>query len=119
MVKKQNSDKYAIIKTGGKQYRVAQDDVIDVELLDAKEGSHVEFADVLFVADGEKQKVGSPTVSGFLVKGEVLGNVSGPKIMSVKYKRSHHQYRKFGHRQRYSQVKITSIGSSKEHKHGT
>jgi len=116
MVKKEKSDnsgKYAIIKTGGKQYRVAQDDVINVELLDTEKGNHVEFADILFVSDGDKHKVG-PHVSGYRVKGEVIGEVAGPKIMSVKYKRSHHQYRKFGHRQHYSQVKITSIGSNKE-----
>jgi len=102
---------YAIIKTGGKQYRVAKDDVIEVELLDADLGAEVEFQDVLMFKDGDKTKFGKPGLSGFSVKGELLGVVSGPKLMSIKYKPSHHQYRKFGHRQHYSRVKITEITS--------
>lgn len=111
---------YAIIKTGGKQYRVAQDDVIDVELLHAEDGAKVEFKDVLFFCDGDKQNIGKPIVSGCVVSGEVIGTVPGQKIVSVKYKPSHNQCRKFGHRQHYSRVKITAIGKkSKETKHGT
>lgn len=100
---------YAIIKTGGKQYQVKKDDIIDVELLHVDNGAQVEFTEVLFVANGDSKSFGAPVVSGCIVKGEVVGSSAGPKILSVKYKRSHHQYRKFGHRQKYSRVKITQI----------
>ncbi|MBA3236910.1 MAG: 50S ribosomal protein L21 [Parachlamydiaceae bacterium] len=99
---------YAIIKTGGKQYKVALGDFIDVELLEADLGSEVQF-EVLFVSDGESQQVGVPLVAGASVIGEVIDWVAGPKVTSVKYKPSHRDYRKFGHRQKYSRVKITSI----------
>jgi large subunit ribosomal protein L21 len=106
-MKKTNS--YAIIKTGGKQYRVSQGDTIEVELLDAELGAQIEFTDVLFVNDGAAVKLGQPVIAGCVVRGELLEIVSGPKITSIKYKPSHHQYRKFGHRQHYSRVKITEI----------
>lgn len=111
---------YAIIKTGGKQYRVAVGDVIDVELLTSNAGDDVEFADVLFANDGSKAQFGSPAITNFHVYAEVVGQVSGEKITSIKYKRSHNQCRKWGHRQKYTRVKITGIGSkqSKGHKHG-
>ena len=119
---------YAIIKTGGKQFRVAKDDIIEVELLDAELGSKVEFTDVLFMTDGSAVTLGQPVVPGCIVKGELLGEATGPKITSMKYKPSHHQYRKFGHRQHYSRVKITEIANhhkaekahhKAETKHGT
>lgn len=110
---------YAIIKTGGKQYRVAKDDVIDVELLDVKDGAEVEFNDVLVFSNGSETKVGGPIVDGCTVIGHVVAaEVPGPKVMSVKYKRSHNQYRKFGHRQHYSRIKITELRSSKDKKKG-
>ncbi|MBA3957747.1 MAG: 50S ribosomal protein L21 [Parachlamydiaceae bacterium] len=101
---------YAIIKSGGKQYRVAQGDIIDVELLDAEEGAEIQFDNVLFFHNGKKASVGAPTVAKCIVKGKIVGYSSGPKITSVKYKPSHHQYRKFGHRQPYMRVEITAIG---------
>lgn len=100
---------YAIIKTGGKQYRVTVGDFIDVELLGLSAGENIEFSDVLFLFDGAVNTVGDPVVPACIVRGEIVNEVSGPKITSVKYKRSHHQYRKFGHRQHYSRVKITEI----------
>lgn len=101
---------YAIIKTGGKQYRIKKGDIIDVELIQGETGDEIEFSeDVLFFFDGKASKVGSPFIKGRTVKGKVLGRSSGPKITSVKYKPSHHQYRKFGHRQPYSQIEITEI----------
>jgi large subunit ribosomal protein L21 len=105
---KKHSSLYAIIKSGGKQYRVAEDDIIEVELLDAEPGSQVEFTDVLFVCDGSLAKIGKNAL-GYSVKGEMIGSVPGPKVVSMKYKPSHHQYRKFGHRQHYSRIKITGI----------
>jgi len=108
-----NSNVYAIIKSGGKQYRIAKDDIIEVELLDAELGSQVDFTDgILFVSDGDKASVGGPSVTGYTVKGELLGEATGPKITSMKYKPSHHQYRRFGHRQHYSRVKITEIAKA-------
>jgi large subunit ribosomal protein L21 len=119
MHSKSHSKAYAIIKTGGKQYRVAQDDIIEVELLDAEPGAQVEFQEVLMFKDDAHTKFGEPSLAGFIVKGELVGTVSGPKLMSIKYKPSHHQYRKFGHRQHYSRVKITEIKRIKEANHGT
>lgn len=110
-----SSNSYAIIKTGGKQYRVAQNDVIDVELLDAELGAKVEF-DVLFFHDGSDSHVGTPSVAGCTVKGELLDIVKGEKITSVKYKKRKNCRKKWGHRQSYARVKITTIGSSKKSK---
>ncbi len=103
---------YAIIRSGSKQYRVKKDDVIQVELLDSEPGKAVEFSDVLLVADGSgKIVVGAPLVSGSKVIGQYVQEAKGPKIEALKYKKRKNQYRKFGHRQRYSQVKITDIQS--------
>ena len=110
---------YVIIKTGGKQYRVKAGDIIDVELLDSDQGAEIQFSDVLFAYDGSKSHVGSPIVENFPVYGEVIGVVSGEKVTSLKYKRSHNQCRKWGHRQKYTRVKITAIGTKKkDERHG-
>lgn len=101
---------YAIIRSGSKQYRVQKDDVIYVDLLHAAPGEVVAFNDVLFIGNEEGSvKVGAPIVSGASVKGECIGEAKGPKIHSVKYKQRKNQCRKFGHRQRYSEVKIVDI----------
>jgi large subunit ribosomal protein L21 len=102
---------YAIIQTGGKQYRVEKGDVIDVELLGVDNGSQVEFKDVLLVQDGTVTTVGAPTVEHFIVRGELLNEVKGPKVVAFKYKRRKNYRRKVGHRQRYARVKITEIAS--------
>lgn len=109
-------DMYAIIKSGGKQYRVKEGSIIDVELLEDSLGAEVEFKDLLFVHNGDDAVVGGPVVAGYVVKGEHLEVVSGPKVTSVKYIPGNHR-RKFGHRQHYSRVKITQVGSSKEARH--
>jgi large subunit ribosomal protein L21 len=111
-----SSNSYAIIKTGGKQYRVAQDDVIDIELLDAELGSKVEFSEVLFFHDGATAHVGTPSVAGCTINGELLEIVKGDKISSVKYKKRKNYRKKWGHRQSYARVKITTIGSGKSKK---
>lgn len=98
---------YAIIETGGKQYRVQEGDEIDVELLHA-EGA-VTFDKVLFYSNGEVTRIGSPSVPQGLVHGEVLGEAKGPKIIAFKYKRRKNYRRTVGHRQKYSRVKITKI----------
>ncbi len=101
---------YAIIRSGSKQYKVRKDDVILVELLDSEQGQSFEFNDVLLVADGAgKVTVGMPLVAGSKVIGQYVQEAKGPKIESLKYKKRKNQYRKFGHRQRYSQVKILDI----------
>lgn len=102
-------DTYAIIKCGGKQYRVAKNDVIDVELIDKEKGSSIEFGEVLFIGNGETSVIGAPFIQNYLVKGELVDFVKGPKITSIKYQPGNH-YRKFGHRQKYCRVKITDIG---------
>lgn len=99
---------YAIIHTGGKQYRVEKGDVIEVELLKAESGA-VEFKEVLLFNDGKKAHVGTPHVAKCLVKGEVVGDTKGPKVVCFKYKRRKNYRRKVGHRQKYAVVKITDI----------
>lgn len=98
---------YAIIQTGGKQYKVAEGDVIDVELLEAQET--IEFDQVLFVFDGSTPHVGAPVVPGFTVKGELVSTVKGPKVVSFKYRKRKDSRKKIGHRQQYSRVKIVQI----------
>jgi large subunit ribosomal protein L21 len=101
---------YAIIRSGSKQYKVKKDDVIQVELLESTPGQSVEFSEVLLFADGSgKIKVGAPVVAGSKVIGQYVQETKGPKIESLKYKKRCNQYRKFGHRQHYSQVKILDI----------
>ena len=99
---------YAIIETGGKQYQVEKGDVIEVELL-GKDDGPVDFENVLFFTDGKTPIIGTPNVAKCLVKGEVLGEVKGPKVFNFKYKRRKSYHRKVGHRQKYSKVKIIDI----------
>ena len=98
---------YAIIETGGKQYRVQEGDELDVELLKA-EGS-VTFDKVLFFTDGNVTHIGSPSIPQCLVHGEILGEAKGPKVIAFKYKKRKNYRRTVGHRQKYSRVKITKI----------
>jgi len=100
---------YAIIKTGGKQYKVQEGDVIFVEKLDAENGAEVEF-DALMVGDGESIKVGAPVVEGVKVKAKVDSVVKGKKVIVFKYKPKKNIRKKTGHRQPYSKVEILSIG---------
>lgn len=102
-------DKYAIIFSGGKQYRVKTGDVIDVELLGAEGESQVTFTDVFFMQKGEERRIGSPKLAGCVVRGELLGETLGPKVIAFKYKRRKSERKKIGHRQHYSRVKITAI----------
>ncbi len=103
---------YAIIQTGGKQYRVEQGDEIDVELLGVEDGGQVEFSEVLFVHDGQNTRLGQPTLNDFVVKGELVATIAGPKVVAFKYKRRKDQQTKHGHRQKYSRVKITEIAAT-------
>ena len=100
---------YAIIATGGKQYRVSEGDVIYIEKLDAEVDSTVSF-DVLLVGNEGDVKVGTPVVEGVKVEGKVVGQVRGEKIIVFKYKSKKNYRRKQGHRQPYTKVEITKIG---------
>jgi len=102
-------DKYAIIKTGSKQYRVSAGDVIDVELLEGEKNSKIEFSEVLFLSDANQAQVGAPTIAGATVVGEVIDQVRGPKVIAYKYKKRKNYRRKVGHRQNYTRVKITEV----------
>lgn len=100
---------YAVIKTGGKQYRVAPGDKLNVETLKADTGSEVEFDQVLMLADGENVDVGTPLVDGARVKARVIEHGRGEKIRIVKFKRRKHYQRRMGHRQNYTRVEITDV----------
>ncbi len=101
---------YAVIKTGGKQYRVAADDVLTVEKLAGEPGAKIEFGEVLMVGgNGAGVKIGAPLVSGALVKAEVIEQGRGPKVIAFKKRRRKNSRRKRGHRQELTTVKITEI----------
>jgi len=100
---------YAIVETGGKQYRVSRGDVIEVERLPVEEGSTVELDKVLLVADGDKLTVGRPTVEGAKVVAQVLGENKGKKVIVFKYKRKVRYTRKTGHRQIHTKLDIKEI----------
>ncbi|MFT4047653.1 MAG: 50S ribosomal protein L21 [Solimonas sp.] len=100
---------YAVIKTGGKQYKVAQGDTLKIETLAAEVGSVVSFDEVLMVGEGGQIKVGAPTVAGGAVKAEVLAHGRGEKIRIVKHRRRKHYHKEQGHRQNFTEVKIVEI----------
>ena len=100
---------YAVIKTGGKQYKVAPGEKLTIESLVADVGNTVSFDEVLMIADGDKVSVGSPLIQGGAVKAEVLGHGRGEKIRIVKHRRRKHYHKEQGHRQNFTQVKITEI----------
>ncbi len=100
---------YAVIKTGGKQYKVSEGDEIIVEKLEVEEGGSVTFEEVLAVADGDNIKIGQPLVSGAKVTGSVVKNGKGPKIRIFKYKHKTNYRRRQGHRQPFTKVKIEKI----------
>lgn len=102
---------YAVIKTGGKQYRVSEGDRLRVEMLDVEAGSEISFDQVLLVGSGDSVKVGTPLVSGAVVKAQVEDHGRGDKIVVIKFRRRKHYRKKQGHRQYYTQVKITGISA--------
>ena len=102
---------YAVIKTGGKQYRVQQGDVIFVEKLNAQADEAVTFEEVLLVGDADQSKVGTPVVEGAKVEGKVLAQVKSRKIVVYKYKAKKNERKKQGHRQPYTKVEITAINA--------
>lgn len=100
--------KYAIVESGGKQYRAVPGGFIEVDRLEAETGESVQL-DVLLVAEEEGVSVGTPFVAGKKVKASVLGEVQGPKVIVFKYKPKKHYRRKTGHRQRYTRLQIDSL----------
>ena len=99
---------FAVIKTGGKQYRVVAEDVLRIDRLEAEPGTVVEFGEVLVVG-GDQTLLGTPTVEGATVGAEVLDHVRGPKVIAFKKRRRKNSRRKRGHRQEFSLVRITEI----------
>ena len=100
---------YAIISTGGKQYRVSEGDVIFIEKLEAQQDEEVKFENVLAVGKDDGIVAGTPTVAGAVVTGKVLKNVKGKKITVFTYRPKKGSARKMGHRQTYTKVEIGSI----------
>ena len=102
---------YAIIKTGGKQYKVATGDVIEVEKLEVQPGAETSFADVLFYANGEEIKSDATALKGATVTAEVIGQTKAAKVIAFKYRRRKGYHRTVGHRQKLTKVKITAINA--------
>ncbi len=100
---------FAVIRTGGKQYKVEEGKVILVEKLEGESGASVDFNEVLLVSEGENTTVGQPTVEGRSVKGEILEQTLGKKLIAFKKIRRQGKQRKVGHRQKQTRVKITKV----------
>lgn len=99
----------AVIVTGGKQYTVAEGDVLYVEKLNAEEAATVKFDQVLAVLDGENTKIGAPVVEGAAVEAKVVKNGKGKKLDIIRYKAKKNEKKHIGHRQPYTKVEITKI----------
>ncbi len=102
---------YAVVSTGGKQYKVTQGEVLRVELLDADEGATVELDQVLMVADGDNINIGTPLVSGGKVTAVVKNHGRAKKVEIMKFRRRKHHQKRTGHRQHYTELEITGISA--------
>lgn len=100
---------YAVIRTGGKQYRVTEGQTLQVEKLAGAAGDAISFDEVLLVGGSESPKVGKPLVSGASVKAQIMGEERGEKLVVFKFRRRKNYRRKNGHRQVYTRVRITGI----------
>lgn len=100
---------YAVIRTGGKQYRVSEGDTLEIEKLNVEPGSKAKFDDVLLVASDAGVRIGTPVVKGASVTADVVDQIKGDKIVAFKYRRRKGYHRTVGHRQRLTKVKITAI----------
>jgi len=100
---------YAVIRNGGKQYKVAEGDVLEVEKIIAGEGDNIEFDEVLMLVDGDKVTIGAPVVAGAKVAAKVLAHGRGEKIRVIKFRRRKHYRKQMGHRQAYTRLQITGI----------
>jgi large subunit ribosomal protein L21 len=100
---------YAVIKTGGKQYRVKEGELIKFEELTAEVGSMFDFTDVLMITDGDEVTCGKPFIANAVVRAEIIAHGRHKKIKIIKFRRRKHHMKQMGHRQNYTQVKITAI----------
>ena len=100
---------FAIIETGGKQYKVSASNILKVEKLDIKKGNKVEFKKVLLVNDDKTVEIGDPTVSGAIVEGMLLDNIKDRKVIVFKKRRRQNSRKRYGHRQPLSKVQITKL----------
>lgn len=103
---------YAIIRTGGRQHRVAEGDIIDVDFLNEEPGKEGVFADVLFHVDGDNVTHGTPLIEGATVTGEVVEQRKDKKVIAFKYRRRKGYHRTVGHRRKLTRIKITGISLS-------
>ncbi len=101
--------KYAIVESGGKQYKAVEGTTIDVDLLDLEVGSSVNLEAVLLVVEDEKVHVGTPTLKGTVVSTTIIDHIKGPKVVTFKYSPKKRIRTKTGHRQQYTRLKIVSI----------
>lgn len=102
---------YAVIKSGGKQHRVREGEYLRLEKLEVATGESVDFDEVLMVADGDNVKIGTPLVEGGKVTAEILSHGRADKVKIIKFNRRKHSRRQMGHRQWFTEVKITSISA--------
>ena len=102
---------YAVIRTGGKQYRVEEGDVVKIEKIDGERGSELTFDDVLLVGNDDETHVGTPTVAGASVNGTIVKQDRDKKIVVFKFRRRKNYIRKQGHRQSYTRVRINGIAA--------
>ena len=102
---------YAVIKTGGKQYRVSEGQTIRVEKLNADEGASVDLDQVLMVSSGDDVKLGAPFLNGSKVTATVTAHGRGDKVTIIKFRRRKHHMKRQGHRQAYTELKITGISA--------
>lgn len=102
---------YAVFESGGKQHRVIEGESLKLELLEVEPGAAVDFEKVLMVADGEDIRIGAPFVDGGKISAEVVGHGRHDKIKIVKFRRRKHSRKQMGHRQWYTEVKITGISA--------
>ena len=100
---------FAIIETGGKQYKVSASNILKVERLDVAKGQKIEFKKVLLLNDNKTTEVGNPTISGAIVEGLLLDNIKDRKIIVFKKRRRQNSRKKYGHRQLLSKIQITKI----------
>ncbi len=100
---------HAVIKTGGKQYRVKEGDVLRVEKLGLDQGAKVKLDEILMLSDGENITVGTPFIKGAKVTAEVMSNGRAKKVKIIKFRRRKHSMTQMGHRQSYTEIKIKSI----------
>ncbi|MDH5485832.1 MAG: 50S ribosomal protein L21 [Gammaproteobacteria bacterium] len=100
---------YAVVKTGGKQYKVTQGEYLKVEKLEGIQGDTVELNDVLMIADGDNLKIGTPLVDGGKVTATIKSQGRGKKVEIMKFRRRKHHQKKTGHRQSYTEIEITAI----------